>query len=139
MLRWIDGQAFAHFTEWECRTAGYWDGRGCRHDRPADSAALLASPDFEWAMQMLALLWPVSCAVHLTNAGTNRRAWLGQASCFLELGNCAACTVAAWGTLTPHQQLTANYYANELITQWLRANTEVGRCRPRNAQLELMF
>lgn len=137
-IKWVSGQAFAHYADWECYQANYWNGGSCQHDRSPKSAEVLTQR-FSLALETLVLTWPTTCAVHLTNTGINRRAWLGQAACFIETGNCIECTVQAWFSMTECEQSTANKTANELIERWLKVNSRKENCRRQNAQLEFPF
>lgn len=137
-IKWVFGQAFAHYADWECYQANYWNGGVCEHNRVHESARVLTQ-SFLPAMQTLLLIWPTTCAVHLTNAGINRRAWLGQAACFIETGNCIECTVAAWFSMTETEQANANKTANELIQQWLKTNLRKENFRQQSIQLEFQF
>lgn len=62
--------------------------------------------------------WPVATAVNLTNIGTNRRAWLGQAACSLVHNVPELATRAAWKDLTDDQRVKANQVADEAIREY---------------------
>lgn len=139
MLTWMSKQAFSHYDNWECHAAGFWKGAGCDHSNHQASAQLLCSLAFIDAMRSLALCWPVSCAVHLSDAGLNRRAWLGQASCFMETGNCIECTKLAWSQLTAAEQAFANNNATEFYEQWTATNIERGHYQKQRHQSAYLF
>jgi len=71
------------------------------------------------AMRRVAAEWPVSAGENLGNHGVNRRAWLGQAACCLELGAPAICTKLAWHTLSEKAQNRANAEADSVIQEWI--------------------
>jgi len=85
MLKIVDGRAFAHVDNWECRKAGFY--LVCEEERIEAAVHILSSERFHEYCQSVCEKWPISSAVHLTNTATNRRAWLGQAACF------ASCSV----------------------------------------------
>lgn len=132
-----DGRLFAPYPSWECWQSGYWSGGSCTHKQPGLSAELLLSESNFWqAMCDLIRKWPVSVAVHLSDSGINRRAWLGQASCFVKVGNCQDCTKHGWSFLSEVEQRSANLLAERMIAKW---NLEKGIYRERSGQLEFPF
>ena len=139
ILKWVEGQAFADFNDWECFQANYWSGGNCRHDQFERSSDVLNSSLFMDAMRSVVLCWPITSAVHLSNANTNRRSWLGQVACFFETGNCAECTVRAWFQMKQSEQKAANYVANELVRKWNEVNFDKESYQQPNGQLELAF
>jgi hypothetical protein len=139
MIKWIESQAFASYELWECHNAGFWVGTGCKHNNVEMSAYVLETSLFMQSMQTLALIWPVSCAVHLTNSASNHRAWLGQAACFIEVGNCISCTVSAWMKMPEQNRIAANHIANHFTVTWKLANSKNATYQQRSTQLELAF
>lgn len=117
------GRCFAHFTAWECHLAGYWNDKGCDHSDHWKSKALLEDCTAFWnAMETLVCDWPISSAVHLSDSSINRKAWLGQASCFVSTGNCQQCTKRSWAHMTIDKQLKANETAQRMINKWVTEN-----------------
>lgn len=139
MIKWMESQAFSHYTNWECNQSGFWIGSGCKHNAVESSAEVLETSLFMDSMKTLALIWPVSCAVHLTNSCSNHRAWLGQAACFIECGNCINCTVCAWLGMSEQNRKAANEIANHFAALWKQSNLKKENCRQRSTQLELAF
>ena len=138
MVKWVSSQAFSHYSNWECVQAGYWNGFGCKHDQSQMSVDVLTNR-FADSIKTVLLLRPCSSAVHLSNLGINRRAWLGQTACFLECGNCADCTIEAWFTLTTLEQNIANEIASHWIASWIAVNSKKETCQQRSGQLVLAF
>jgi hypothetical protein len=80
---------------------------------------------FAAAGQRLLLEWPTAAGVNLTNLGTNRRAWIGQAACCLECSVPEIATRAAWKQLTDAQRVAANGIADEVIRGYERERHSV--------------
>lgn len=138
MIKWVNGQAFTHYGNWECVQAGYWSGGSCDHSMPQESVRVLRD-NFSGAIKSVLLMWPVTCAVHLSNRSINRNAWIGQSACFVECGNCIECTVDGWCTMSKIEQRLANEVASHWIQSYLKINSERGTFLKQNAQLELAF
>ena len=64
--------------------------------------------------------WPTAAAVNLTAMGSNRRAWVGQASCSFSFGSPEITTRVAWKNLTQNQRDSANDVADEVIREYER-------------------
>lgn len=62
--------------------------------------------------------WPLSCEHNLTDAGINRKAWIGHAACCLAIGCPEDITRSAWGYLSKIQQDDANLEAERAIAAW---------------------
>jgi hypothetical protein len=115
---------FHPYTVWEDWQAGMWEP-------PADvtvdmerAAHILGTPAvFRDAARTMLDEWTAAAEHNLTtNVGSNRYAWVGQATCCHLAGVPEGATRAAWWTLTPAEQVAANRVAAEVIAEW-----EVGR------------
>lgn len=141
-LVWVAGRAFVSYDKWECYQNGFYKTSKCdccpEHVR--ETKSLLCNSDAFWsAMQRISKEWPLTTAVHLSNAGINRRAWLGQTSCFFMFGSCRICTVTAWAQMTNEQRNFANRTATYMIDEWTRQHSAAEHCQTRNAQLVFPF
>jgi hypothetical protein len=79
-------------------------------------------PSFADAMRRAITEWPLSISVALTTPGLNRRAWLGQAGCFLATGSPEETTRLAWHNLDDGEQYAANAAADLVAHEWRMAN-----------------
>ena len=79
---------------------------------------------FRGAMEKALNEWPYSCEHNLSAKSINRRAWLGHAGCFLELGSPEANTRLGWHLLNVEEQMIADMVAEEVIGQWERQYAE---------------
>lgn len=97
-----------------------------------ESAALMMNrKHFENAMRLALDEWPRSVSVALTTPGMNRRAWIGQAGCFLVTGSPEETTRLGWHTLTDREQRHANSAADLVISEWEAAEAAaVGADQP---------
>ena len=114
-------RVFTHYEEWEDWAHGLYatvpvEARG---ELVADAAKLLASPSaLGAAMREVVEEWPISSMVNLSDRGSNRRAWLGQAAACYARGVPEDLTREAWGILTPSQRTAANAAADSVIAYW---------------------
>jgi hypothetical protein len=69
-------------------------------------------------MQRVIDEFAVSSAHNLSDQGANRRAWIGQAACFMATGCPEDVTREAWGSATEEQRYLANKSADEAIARW---------------------
>jgi hypothetical protein len=68
--------------------------------------------------------WIHAAEVNLTDFGSNRRAWLGQAACCFTHGLPAYVTRLAWNALDPSVQVEANRTAEQVIAEWEESRAE---------------
>ena len=113
---------FHHYELWEDYHAGMYDE--CRDGRPervAEAARILGTPSLcRTAMEKVVQDWKISTEYNLSNAGINRKAWLGQAACCCYAGIHEDETREAWGIMTERQRVKANQIAADIIRKWLR-------------------
>lgn len=120
-----------HYKEWEDYQAGMYQPSDDIPTHAGLSADLLRDQDaLREAMRDVTQQWPVSTAQNLTDTGSNRRSWLGQAACCLAHGSPEFTTCQAWWTLTDAERDAANAVADEVIAMWEmgvdRAQTSFG-------------
>lgn len=113
---------FHHYNKWEDYHHGMYDeDKEARAERVKLAASILGDPSTcEKAMRMVVAQWPIATEFNLSNAGINRRAWLGQACCSIYACVHEDETREAWGLLTVGQRTTANAIATAVIKEWLR-------------------
>lgn len=88
---------------------------------------LMANPDaFRESMRRALREWPRSVSVALTTPSLNHRAWIGHAGCWLATGSPEETTRLGWHMLDPEEQAAANQAADDVITEWRRANQPSG-------------
>lgn len=112
------GRTFAPYDQWEDYRAGMFTDR-IEDAHVAAARALLGAPaPCESAMTRAIREWPIAAAVNLSNASCNRRAWIGQAACCLQVGASASSTKRAWWQMADRQRARANMIADEVIRLW---------------------
>jgi hypothetical protein len=75
----------------------------------------------KWMLRVVAE-WKKSCEHHLSDTGSNRRAYIGHAAACMAIQSPEDITRKAWGCLTKRQQDEANHQADLAIEAWERAN-----------------
>lgn len=104
---------------WEDHKDGMYTLMPGWQEKIPDARELLADPGrLEPAMATVVDAWPIATEHHLTNLEENRRSWLGQAACRLEVQAPALATRAAWPQLTEAQRQAANACAERVIREW---------------------
>lgn len=127
-------QVFKNYLEWEDWQRGMYLplDPNTEEQQVCDAAELLSNMDMCLTfMEKVTITMPVATLVNLTNLGCNRKAWIGQASCFEYRGCVDSATRKAWWQLTKEQQDCANVIAKTVINEWEKS------CLSK--QLELMF
>lgn len=110
---------YAPYDTWE----DYKNGMYGKEVRPkfTDLSAELMK-DIKPAMLRVVTEWPISTKHNLTNAGSNRKSWLGQAACCINHGATEFETRLAWRMLTKETQFAANLSAKQIIEFWEQQN-----------------
>lgn len=123
-----------HFEKWEDYHHGMYDeDREGRPGRVLRAAEILGDPTVcEKAMRRVVAEWPIASEYNLSNAESNRRAWLGQAACSIYGDVHEDETREAWGLLSNEQRVRANKIATVVIKEWLYEHDET-------AQLQIQF
>jgi hypothetical protein len=110
------------YTDWEDYRAGMYGPakdfmreRGLSIDLLRDATGAL--PD---AMMDAVLAWPIAAEHNLTDTGSNRRSWVGQAACCLAHDATEFATCSAWWELSDDQRDAANAVADTVIARWER-------------------
>lgn len=112
---------FHHYSKWEDFHAGMYDEtKDGRAERVAAAAKILGTPNIcREAMEKVIAEWKIATEYNLSNAGINRKAWLGQAACSCYAGIHEDETREAWGIMTEQQRIEANRIAASIIKAWL--------------------
>lgn len=137
---WVDDRAFAPYWLWESYKQKFYNPT-CNHTAEtieASRSLLQSGERFASTITALVKAWPISSAVHLSNASINRRAWLGQSACYVNHGACVNCTKLGWRELSQSGQGIANAIAESAINLWLR-NSDRESFRRRSGQLVFPF
>lgn len=116
-----------HWEQWECAAMYGEAPNGLAADEAREWYAEFLS-DLGWfrsALERVLAEWPVACEQFLSNAASNRIAWLGQASACIELGLPAAFR-GGFKLLSAERQAAANTLAEEYLQKWL-AHAPEGR------------
>ena len=109
---------YSEYINWEDYLNGMYDISKQENESSLINSAinLLSNRDnFKSACISVITHWPVSTKVNLTNNKSNRRAWLGQASCNFIYKVPEILTRIAWSKLTILQQNEANEIAEQVI------------------------
>lgn len=113
---------FHHYSKWEDFHAGMYDEeKAGRQERVQHAARILGNPQLcRQAMEKVVAEWGIATEYNLSNAGINRKAWLGQAACSCFAGIHEDETREAWGIMTDAERVSANKIAAEIIKEWLQ-------------------
>lgn len=121
---------YHRYETWEDYQNGMYDEcKQGREERVKQAACILGTADIcRKAMEKVISEWTIATEYNLTNAGVNRKAWLGQAACSCWAGVHEDETREAWGTMTDAQRIEANAIAQQIISAWVnkRENREQG-------------
>jgi len=114
------------YTAWEDYRAGMFGLTDKFMDERGASVDLLRDPDrLHAAMMDAATAWPIAAEHNLTDTGSNRRSWLGQAACCINHGATQGATCSAWWELNDAQRDAANAAADRVIT-WYELEVILG-------------
>lgn len=112
---------FYNYKKWEDYKTGMFEVKKINNEKELINLAktILSNPKkLLEGMTIVCLNWKISCEVNLTNIGSNRQAWLGQATCFYKHKVPEQLTKIAWNELTEKQQNEANGIADKVIEEW---------------------
>lgn len=107
---------------WEDWKAGMWSKSSAKDRSEMLQKAVEFTGDAErYGAAMLVIVdkWKFSCEHNLTDASTNKLAWIGHAATVYAIGCPEDITRQAWGTLTQEQQDKANAKAQEALNIWM--------------------
>lgn len=112
-------QFFIHYERWEDYNAGMYTTRRPNNQHVIFSYNLLRdSEKFYVAGKNMITDWPISTKVNLTNPSINKKAWIGQASCFYIHGSTEEETILAWWMMREEERTNANNVALNIIEEW---------------------
>ncbi len=86
---------------------------------------LMDTDRFRLAADRVLNEWPVSCEHFLSNEGSNRIAWIGQASMAIETG-IPSTYKSGFNLLDDDQKSIANEVAREALVKWLSSRSTEG-------------
>lgn len=90
---------------------------------------------FGYWMREVVKSWPITCEHNLTDTGSNRRAFIGQAALTKAIGCPEDITRLAWGMLPVEKKELANLEADKVILSWEKQYNEK-KNRPLLEQME---
>jgi hypothetical protein len=117
---------FHHYEKWEDYLNGMYDCLEITEDNKNIDLAITMLSDnnlFLNTCENVLINWPIATEVNLTNKSSNRKAWLGQASCSYHFKVPEMYTRIAWSKLTEQQQIEANNIA-EFAIQYFELSYE---------------
>lgn len=120
-------RVYHKYTEWEDFKNGMYDSDCGNYNELLNDAILLLSNSnlfYETALKVIEQ-WIVSTKENLTNLNSNRRAWIGQASCCMAYGVPESITRDAWAILTDVQRYNANKVADKIISIYENKNRKI--------------
>lgn len=87
---------------------------------------LLSNEDlfFNSSLEMISK-WVVSSSENLSNQSSNRRSWIGQATCCYVHGVPEILTRVAWSRMTDRKRKEANLKANKIIRIYEEENRRI--------------
>lgn len=118
---------YHRYEVWEDYQNGmYSESRDNRDYRVKQAASILGNSELCLkAMQKVVSDWPIATEYNFSNAGVNRKAWLGQAACNCYAGIHEDETREAWGLMTDCQRNKANEIAHKIIVDWVEKRETV--------------
>lgn len=139
-LIWHENRAFSHYHNWEDYQSGFYKSCRCKDKRKfQQSREMLLNPvRFAESAWKAFDVWPVTCAVNLTNTSINHKAWIGHAAAFVSHHACEKCTISAWHSLSSEEQLIANNVADLAVKEWVKKCVNANY-QTQSTQLELTF
>lgn len=122
---------YYRYELWEDYKNGmYQECKQDRKERVEKAACILGNAELcRKAMEKVVSEWPIATEYNLSNAGVNRKAWLGQAACSCYAGVHEDETREAWGIMTDAQRNRANAIAQEIIVEWVRQREHGDDCQ----------
>lgn len=113
---------FYPYEQWEDYKNGmYAERKEGRSERVKQAASILGTSKLcRKAMEKVVSDWPIATEYNFSNAGINRKAWLGQAACSCYAGIHEDETREAWGLMTDAQRNKANEIAHQIIMAWVK-------------------
>mgnify|MGYP005645738439 CR=1 FL=1 len=112
---------YHHYKYWEDYHAGMYECANMieGHELVGAAAKLLSSRDqFYRAAKEMITAWPYASEHNLTNTDTNRKSWIGQATCCHRYGCPMDLTIIGWRELTDEQRASANAIATQVIKEY---------------------
>lgn len=117
-------QYFTDYKNWEDYQNGMWKIHDPNEEQKLIDLATDCLNDPVEAMSRVINEWPEATKVNLTNKGSNRKSWLGQAACCIRSGVPEKLTRIAWNALPKQSKDNANRIAKEIIEKWERNYSE---------------
>lgn len=114
-----------HFEKWEDYQNGMWRVVSGNERRRYLSRAVEFTGDaklYGSYMKRVVKEWKTACEHHLTDVGSNRKAWVGHAAACMAINCPEDITRQAWGYLSKKQQDDANAEAENAIREWESAH-----------------
>ena len=112
------------YTDWECFKHGMWNICESKERTRLLRAAIDFTGNAElygaWMLRVIKE-WHRSCEHHLSDSGSNRRAYIGHAAACMAIKCPEDITRKAWGYLSQGQQDEANFKADQAIEAWEKA------------------
>lgn len=111
-------QVYYPFTEWEDYKNGMYATSNDEKLIKYATNLLCDKVIFYRKAKEMVSEWKISAEVNLTNLSTNRKSWIGQATCCYVHKVPESLTRLAWNSMHVHQQKSANSVAEKIIKEW---------------------
>jgi len=116
------------WEKWEDYKCGFYDNVSGKN-KPAmigKVVELFSNPDLTRKYMDKAIKeWFFSCEHNLTNNGSNKIAYIGQAACCLYDGIPSTITMEAWSKVPKEFQIIADSIATEVLKDWENFHIQV--------------
>lgn len=119
---------FHPYTKWECFKSGMWRQVSSKSRAKYLAKAIEFTGNAElYGSFMLKVIrvWPITCEHHLSETGSNRKAFIGHAAATMAIDCPEDITRQAWGHLSQKQQYDANEQARIAIEIWETMQNEI--------------
>ena len=128
---------YTHYKNWEDWQNGMYEDSKNKKLDIENAVKCLRNP--YKAMLSVTKEWKYSSRENLSDLSSNRRSWLGQASCCYECKVPESCTREAWGMLTKEERINANKILEEKFKQKINQKISDLNLDPARIAQEVVF
>jgi len=117
-LIFLNGQYYAHYKYWEDFINGFYHKKSEVADGAYVINVLKDNVIFLKGGKAMVDDWTYTCTINLSDNSINKRAWIGQMTCYYLYGVSDDITRKFWWKLTSGQQARANKTADKIYNYW---------------------
>ena len=118
MLLFVEGRYFSHYKYWEDYKNGFYDIKSSLDDLKMVKHVLCNTKLFFKKGCEMVDNWEYISSINLSDNNINKRAWIGQLTCFYTYKISEDIVRAGWWELNRDQQIKANKTADEIYNYW---------------------